>query len=95
MSFKPLLNRVAVKPVPNESVTKGGIIIPDNAKEKPSIGEVIAVGDGAFDDKGNRIPMSVKVGDKIFYGKWSGTEISLNGDDLLVMKEDDILGIVN
>lgn len=94
MNFRPLQDRVVVKRVEEESKTAGGIIIPDTAKEKPQEGEVVAVGPGARDDKGDLIAMDVKVGDRILFGKWSGTEISLEGQDLLIMKESDILGVV-
>ena len=94
MNFRPLQDRVVVKRVEEESKTAGGIIIPDTAKEKPQEGEVVAVGPGARDDKGELIAMDVKVGDRILFGKWSGTEISLEGQDLLIMKESDILGVV-
>ncbi|MEO8529818.1 MAG: co-chaperone GroES [Deltaproteobacteria bacterium] len=94
MAFKPLHDRVVVKRVEGDDKTKGGLIIPDSAKEKPSEGEVIAVGEGARKDSGELVPMSVKKGDRILFGKWSGTEISLKGEDLLIMKESDILGIL-
>ena len=93
-SFRPLHDRVLVKRVKEEERTKGGIIIPDTAKEKPQEGEVIAVGPGARDEDGKRIDMDVKVGDRILFGKWSGTEVTLDGDELLIMKESDIMGIV-
>jgi len=94
MAFRPLGDRVLVKRVEEESKTKGGIIIPDTAKEKPQEGEVLAVGPGARDDAGNRIEPDVKVGDRILFGKWSGTEVKIDGADLIIMKESDILGIV-
>ena len=94
MAFRPLGARVLVKRVEEESKTAGGIIIPDTAKEKPQEGEVIAVGRGAKDDDGDRIELDVKVGDKILFGKWSGTEVKLDGKDLIIMKESDILGII-
>jgi chaperonin GroES len=94
MAFKPLHDRVVVKRVEGDDKTKGGLIIPDSAKEKPSEGEVVAVGEGARKDSGELIPMSVKKGDRILFGKWSGTEITLKGDELLIMKESDILGIL-
>jgi chaperonin GroES len=94
MAFKPLHDRVVVKRVESEEKTKGGLIIPDSAKEKPAEGEVIAVGEGARKDSGELIPMSVKVGDRILFGKWSGTEVTLDGEELLIMKESDILGII-
>jgi len=94
MAFRPLGDRVVIRRVDEEARTKGGIIIPDSAKEKPQEGEVIAVGPGARDDDGRRIPMNLKPGDQILFGKWSGSEIKLEGEDLLIMKESDILGIV-
>ena len=94
MAFRPLGDRVLVKRVEEESKTKGGIIIPDTAKEKPQEGEVISVGEGARDEDGKRVPMDVKHGDRILFGKWSGTEVKLEGEDLIIMKESDILGIV-
>jgi chaperonin GroES len=94
MNFKPLHDRVLVKRIESDTKTAGGLIIPDSAKEKPQEGEVIAVGEGARKDSGELIPMSVKAGDRILFGKWSGTEVKLNGEDLLIMKESDILGIV-
>ena len=94
MKFRPLHDRVVVKRVEEEGKTKGGIIIPDTAKEKPMEGEIIAVGPGARDEKGNLVPLDVKKGDRILFGKWSGTEIKLDGEDLLVMAESDIMGIV-
>ena len=94
MAFRPLGDRVLVKRVEEEAKTKGGIIIPDTAKEKPQEGEVLSVGPGGRDDTGKRIEMDVKVGDKILFGKWSGTEVKLDGADLLIMKESDILGVL-
>ena len=94
MAFNPLHDRVVVKRVASDEKTKGGLIIPDSAKEKPAEGEVVAVGEGARKDSGELIPMSVKAGDRILFGKWSGTEVTLNGDELLIMKESDILGII-
>ena len=94
MAFRPLSDRVVIRRVDEEARTKGGIIIPDTAKEKPQEGEVIAVGPGARDDDGRRIAMNLKPGDQILFGKWSGSEIKLEGEDLLIMKESDILGIV-
>ena len=94
MAFKPLHDRVVVRRVESDEKTKGGLIIPDTAKEKPAEGEVIAVGEGARKDSGELIPMSVKAGDRILFGKWSGTEVTLNGEELLIMKESDILGII-
>ena len=93
-SFRPLHDRVVVKRVKEEEKTKGGIIIPDTAQEKPQEGEVIAVGPGARDEDGERIPLDVKAGDRILFGKWSGTEVKLDGEDLLIMKESDIMGVI-
>ncbi|WP_374387795.1 co-chaperone GroES [Sandaracinobacter sp.] len=94
MDFTPLHDRVLVRRIEAEEKTAGGIIIPDTAKEKPQEGEVIAVGLGTKDEDGDRIPLDVKAGDKILFGKWSGTEVKLNGKDLIIMKESDILGII-
>ena len=94
MSFKPLHDRVLVRRVQSEEKTAGGLIIPDSAKEKPQEGEVVSCGEGARKDSGELIPMSVKAGDKILFGKWSGTEVKIGGEELLIMKESDILGIV-
>ncbi|MBM7068703.1 co-chaperone GroES [Actibacterium sp. 188UL27-1] len=94
MAFKPLHDRVLVRRVESEEKTAGGLIIPDSAKEKPAEGEVIAAGEGARKDSGELVAMSVKEGDKILFGKWSGTEVSLDGEDLLIMKESDILGVM-
>src|SRR4051812_37540051 len=94
MKFRPLHDRVVVKRVEEEGKTKGGIIIPDTAKEKPMEGEIVAVGPGARDEKGTLVPLDVKKGDRILFGKWSGTEIKLDGTDLLIMKESDIMGII-
>jgi chaperonin GroES len=94
MAFRPLGDRVLVRRVEEEEKTKGGIIIPDTAKEKPQEGEVIGVGPGARDDNGKIQPLDVKVGDRILFGKWSGTEVKLDGDELLIMKESDILGVL-
>src|ERR1700761_228208 len=94
MAFRPLGDRVLVKRVEEEEKTKGGIIIPDTAKEKPQEGEVLAVGPGARDEAGKRIEADVKVGDRILFSKWSGTEVRIDGKDLLIMKESDILGVV-
>ena len=94
MAFRPLGDRVLVKRVEEESKTKGGIIIPDTAKEKPQEGEVVSVGPGARDESGKIQPLDVKAGDKILFGKWSGTEVKLDGKDLLIMKESDILGVL-
>ena len=95
MAFHPLGDRVLIKRVEEEAKTKGGIIIPDTAKEKPQEGEVVATGPGARDEDGKRIPMDVKAGDRIWFGKWSGSEVKIDGEDLLIMKESDILGIVD
>ena len=92
--FRPLHDRVVVLRVESESKTAGGIIIPDTAKEKPQEGEIIAVGSGARDEAGKLVPLDVKAGDRILFGKWSGTEVKLNGEDLLIMKESDIMGII-
>ncbi|WIM11776.1 co-chaperone GroES [Enhydrobacter sp.] len=94
MKFRPLHDRVVVKRVAEEEKTKGGIIIPDTAKEKPMEGEIIAVGPGARDEKGTLVPLDVKAGDRILFGKWSGTEIKLDGVEYLIMKESDIMGIL-
>ena len=94
MAFTPLHDRVVVRRLEEEEKTSGGLIIPDAAKEKPSEGEVVSVGAGARDEDGDRIAMDVKAGDKVLFGKWSGTEIKLDGEDLLIMKESDILGII-
>jgi len=95
MAFRPLGDRVLVRRVEEEQKTKGGIIIPDTVKEKPQEGEVIAVGPGARDDSGKIQPLDVKTGDRILFGKWSGTEIKLEGEDLLIMKEGDVLGVLD
>ena len=95
MAFRPLGDRVLVKRVEEEEKTKGGIIIPDTAKEKPQEGEVISVGPGAPDNNGKLVPTTVKAGDIVLFGKWSGTEVKLDGEDLLIMKESDILGVVS
>ncbi|MDD8023095.1 MAG: co-chaperone GroES [Paracoccaceae bacterium] len=94
MAFKPLHDRVLVKRVQGEEKTKGGLIIPDSAKEKPAEGEIVAVGEGARKDSGELIAPSVKVGDRVLFGKWSGTEVTLDGAELLIMKEGDIMGII-
>jgi chaperonin GroES len=94
MNFRPLHDRVLVRRVEAEEKTAGGIIIPDTAKEKPQEGEVIAVGTGTRDDSGKLVELDVKAGDRILFGKWSGTEVRVGGEDLLIMKESDILGIV-
>ena len=94
MGFRPLGDRVLVRRVKEEEKTKGGIIIPDTAKEKPQEGEIVAVGPGARDESGKVQPLDVKVGDRILFGKWSGTEVKLDGKDLLIMKETDIMGVI-
>ncbi len=94
MNFRPLHDRVVVKRLEGEDKTKGGIIIPDTAKEKPQEGQIVAVGPGARDETGKLVPLDVKAGDRILFGKWSGTEVKVDGQDLLIMKESDILGIV-
>jgi chaperonin GroES len=95
MAFRPLHDRIVVKRIEGEEKTKGGIIIPDTAKEKPQEGKVVAVGPGARDESGKLVPLDVKAGDRVLFGKWSGTEVKIDGDDLLIMKESDILGIVD
>jgi len=95
MKFRPLHDRVVVRRIDAEEKTKGGIIIPDTAKEKPQEGEVIGVGPGGRDESGKLIPIDVKVGDRILFGKWSGTEIKIDGTEYLVMKESDVIGVVN
>jgi chaperonin GroES len=92
--FRPLHDRVVVRRLESEEKTKGGIIIPDSAKEKPQEGEIIAVGSGARDEAGKLVPLDVKKGDRVLFGKWSGTEVKIDGQDLLIMKESDIMGIV-
>ena len=94
MAFKPLHDRVLVRRVQSEEKTKGGLIIPDNAKEKPAEGEIISVGEGARKDSGELIAPSVSAGDRVLFGKWSGTEVTVDGEELLIMKESDILGII-
>ena len=94
MKFRPLHDRVVVRRLEAEEKTAGGIIIPDTAKEKPMEGEVIAVGPGARDETGKLMPLDVKAGDRILFGKWSGTEVKLDGEELLIMKESDIMGII-
>lgn len=94
MKFKPLHDRVAVRRIEEEEKTSGGIIIPDTAKEKPMQGEVIAIGSGARTEDGRVLPLDVKVGDKVMFGKWSGTEVKMEGTEYLIMKESDIMGIV-
>ena len=94
MKFRPLHDRVVVRRLESEEKTKGGIIIPDTAKEKPQEGEIIAVGSGARDESGKLVPLDVKAGDRILFGKWSGTEVKIDGEDLLIMKESDIMGVL-
>jgi chaperonin GroES len=94
MKFRPLHDRVVVRRIEGEEKTKGGIIIPDTAKEKPQEGEVIAVGAGARDESGKLLPLDVKTGDRILFGKWSGTEVKIDGEELLIMKESDIMGVM-
>jgi chaperonin GroES len=94
MKFRPLHDRVVVRRIEEDTKTAGGIIIPDTAKEKPMQGEVIAAGPGARDESGRIVPLDVKRGDRVLFGKWSGTEVKIDGDDLLIMKESDILGVI-
>jgi len=94
MKFRPLHDRVLVRRVEEEAKTAGGIIIPDTAKEKPMEGEVVAVGAGARNEKGEVVPMDVKAGDRILFGKWSGTEVKIDGEELIIMKESDIMGVI-
>jgi len=94
MAFRPLHDRVVVRRIEADQRTAGGIIIPDSAQEKPSEGEIVAAGEGARDDSGARIALDVKAGDKVLFGKWSGTEVKIDGEDLLIMKESDIMGII-
>ena len=94
MKFRPLHDRVVVRRVAETEKTKGGIIIPDTAKEKPQEGEIIAIGSGARDESGKLVPLDVKAGDRVLFGKWSGTEVKLDGEDLLIMKESDIMGVI-
>ena len=94
MNFRPLHDRVVVKRIESEERTRGGIIIPDTAKEKPQEGEIIAVGPGARDESGKLVPLDVKAGDRVLFGKWSGTEVKVDGQDLLIMKESYIMGVV-
>jgi chaperonin GroES len=95
MKFRPLQDRVAVRRVEEEAKTKGGIIIPDTAKEKPQEGEIIAVGTGVRGDDGKIYPLDVKVGDRVLFGKWSGTEVKIDGQELMIMKESDIMGVLS
>ena len=94
MAFRPLHDRVVLRRLEGEEKTKGGIIIPDTAKEKPQEGEIVAVGPGARDESGNLVALDVKAGDRVLFGKWSGTEVKIDGVDLLIMKESDVLGVV-
>ena len=94
MAFKPLHDRVVVRRVESEEKTAGGLIIPDSAKEKPSEGEVVSCGEGARKDSGELIPMAISAGDRVLFGKWSGTEVTIDGEELLIMKESDIMGII-
>jgi chaperonin GroES len=94
MTFRPLHDRVVVRRLDAEDKTKGGIIIPDTAKEKPQEGEIVAIGSGARDESGKLVPLDVKAGDRILFGKWSGTEVKIDGEDLLIMKESDIMGVI-
>jgi chaperonin GroES len=94
MKFRPLHDRVVVRRLESDEKTKGGIIIPDAAKEKPQEGEVVAVGSGARDESGKLVPLDVKKGDKVLFGKWSGTEVKIDGHELIIMKESDIMGII-
>jgi chaperonin GroES len=94
MKFRPLHDRVVVRRLESDEKTKGGIIIPDAAKEKPQEGEIVAVGSGARDEHGKLVPLYVKKGDKILFGKWSGTEVKIDGHDLIIMKESDIMGVI-
>ncbi len=95
MKFRPLHDRVVVQRIEEDQKTAGGIIIPDTAAEKPQTGKIIAVGTGARDDDGKLVPLDVKKGDKVLFGKWSGTEVKIDGDDLLIMKESDIMGVLS
>ena len=95
MKFRPLHDRVVVRRVEGEAKTAGGIIIPDTAKEKPQEGEIVAVGPGARDENGKLVPLDVKTGDRVLFGKWSGTEVKIDGEELIIMKESDIMGILD
>ena len=95
MKFRPLHDRVVVRRLDSEEKTKGGIIIPDTAKEKPQEGEILAVGSGARDEAGKLVPLDVKKGDRVLFGKWSGTEVKIDGEDLIIMKESDVLGVLS
>ncbi len=94
MKFRPLHDRVVVRRIESDEKTKGGIIIPDTAKEKPQEGEIVSVGPGARDEAGKLVPLDVKAGDKVLFGKWSGTEVKIDGKELLIMKESDIMGVI-
>ncbi|MGB3797068.1 MAG: co-chaperone GroES [Alteraurantiacibacter sp.] len=94
MAFRPLHDRVLVRRLEAEEKTAGGIIIPDSAKEKPSEGEIVSVGEGTRDDSGNRVTLDVKAGERVLFGKWSGTEVKIDGEDLIIMKESDIMGVL-
>ncbi len=94
MQFRPLADRVVVKRIQEDAKTPGGIIIPDSAQEKPQEGEIVAVGPGARDEKGARVPMDLKAGDRVLFGKWSGTEVKVDGEELLIMKESDVMGVI-
>jgi chaperonin GroES len=94
MRFRPLHDRVVIRRLEGEEKTKGGIIIPDTAKEKPQEGEIIAVGPGARDETGKLVPLDVKAGDKVLFGKWSGSEVKIDGEELLIMKESDVMGVI-
>jgi chaperonin GroES len=94
MAFRPLHDRVLVRRIEADTKTAGGIIIPDSAQEKPSEGEVVSVGEGARDENGGRIALDVKAGDRVLFGKWGGTEVKIDGEDLLIMKESDIMGVI-
>ena len=94
MKFRPLHDRVVVRRIEGESKTAGGIIIPDTAKEKPQEGEIVSVGPGGRDESGKLIPIDLKVGDRILFGKWSGTEVKIDGEELLIMKESDVMGVI-
>ncbi len=94
MAFRPLHDRIVVKRLEGEEKTKGGILIPDSAKEKPQEGKIVAVGPGARDEAGKLVPLDLKAGDRVLFGKWSGSEVKIDGEDLLIMKESDVLGVV-
>ncbi len=95
MKFRPLHDRVVVRRIENEARTAGGILIPDSAQEKPVQGEVVATGPGGIDEKGNRVALTIKAGDRVLFGKWSGTEVKVEGEELVIMKESDILGVLD